>query len=81
MLKYAKDASGVALLPLWAAQEALKSAEYCRVLTEWEFEPAEGAGHIFALVPTMKAKVASVKAYSGYVRRHVEKTDVVRPPE
>lgn len=79
VLAYARRASGVALLPLWAVQGALKSAQYFRVLPEWSVEPSAGRGHIFASVPALRAKLPSVKAFLDHVIRHLGKADAIRP--
>jgi len=70
---------GAALMPLWAARDAMKSSAFCRILDGWEISPAGGPGKVLLNVPATKAALPEVKSFISHLQRQVKEAALLRP--
>lgn len=66
ILSLAIAGSGVALLPNWSANEALKAGDLVQLLPEWEAQASRDPAAVWALYPPKKKVSSKVRAFVDF---------------
>ncbi|WP_206999038.1 LysR family transcriptional regulator [Trinickia mobilis] len=66
VLELAMAGRGIALLPTWAAGDALRDGKLVRLLPEWEAQPTKAVPAIWAVYPPKKTVSSKVRAFIDF---------------
>jgi DNA-binding transcriptional LysR family regulator len=66
MLELASAGRGIALLPTWAIDGALRDGKLVRLLPDWEAQPTKASPAIWAVYPPKKTVSSKVRAFIDF---------------